>query len=383
MNNVNNNTISDGMYFATILIKYKKFILITTLVAAITSVIISLLLPIWYASTINFVPPIESSSKSSTSGIGAALKEFGVSKIGGGGADEYTMLVFLNSRSVADSMIKKYDLVKRYNMADGYYVEVRDEFWNNVKVEYLKEGNYELTVWDKDSLIAADMANDFIVITNHFAEVTKNEELKTNVEYLTNRIASIDSTINVISAELGKFTNDKSFFSPEEQSKAAATALGSVKSTELEYGIVYEYFLKMFGENDPQTQNAKTLLNTAKKKTEDALSKPGFIGNFALRDATPIAVEYFKKYADIEALTKTKALITTSLEKANLDYHNNNINFFVVDKAVPSDKKDKPKRVLICAGGTFTGFFISILIVLIFNGIKIASKQAKMLNSNI
>jgi hypothetical protein len=334
-NNTKNNTISDGLYFVAILLKYKVFIIIMTIIAAITSVIISFLLPIWFASTVNFVPPMESSTKSSASGISAALKEFGVSKIGGGSKEEYTMLVFLNSRSVADSMIKKYNLVKRYGMEQKYYSEVREEFWDNVKVEYLQEGNYELTVWDQDNTLAAEMANDYIEITNYFAEKTNNDELTANIEYLTNRIASIDSTIGVISKQLGEISKNKSMFSPEEQSKAAATALASIKSTELEFGLYYDYYKKMFGEDDLQTQNAKELLATARKKTNDIFSKPGFIGDFALQDAAPIAVDYLTKYADIEALTKTKAILTTSLEKANLDYHNNNRNFFIVDKAVP------------------------------------------------
>ena len=372
---------SDGLYFFAVLIKHKLFIIIMTIIAAITSVVISFLLPIWFSSTVNFVPPMESASKSSTSGLSSIMKEFGASKIGSSSKDEYTMLVFLNSRSVIDSMIRKYDLIKRYDMEKNYYRDVRKEFLSNVKVEYLQEGNYELTVWDYDSVLAAEMANDYIEVTNYFAEKTRNEELTANINYLTNRISSIDSVIGEISEELWKISKGKSMFAPEEQSKAAATALASIKATELEYEVYYDYYSKMLGEDDPQTQNVKELYSAAKSKVNDAFSKPGFIGNFALQDAAPIAIDYLTKYADIEALTKTKALLITSLEKANLDYHNNNRNFFIVDKAIPSDVKDRPKRVLICAGGTFSGFILSILIVLIFNGLKIASKQAKLINS--
>ena len=374
------NTPSDGLYFFAIMLKYKKFILITTFVAAITSVIIAFLLPKWYASTVNFVPPMESSSKSVGGGIGSMMKEFGLAKVGGSGSDEYSMLVFLNSRSVADSMIKKYDLIKRYEMEDDYYVDVLKEFFSNVDPEYMKEGNYFLTVWDKDSLLAAEMANDYIEITNHFAEKTKKDEAKANVEYLTNRLASIDSTINTISNELGKISKENALFSPEEQAKAAANALANLKATEYEYAIYSDYFGKMFGEDDPSTQNAKELTSFAKKKVEDALSKPGFVGNFAIKDVTPIAVEFLVKTAEIEALTKTKAFLTTSLEKAQMEYYNCNKNFFIVDKATPTDKKDKPKRLFIIAGGAFSGFILSILIILAFNGFRIATIQANEIN---
>jgi len=371
---------SDGMYFVAVLLKYKLFIIITTFIAAITSVVISLLLPIWFFSSVSFVPPQDSPSKSSASGLSSVMKDFGVSKIGGSNKDEYTMLVFLNSRSVADSMIKKYDIVKHYKMEDQYYSDVRKEFNNNIKIEYMEEGNYLLTVWDKDKELAAEMANDYINVTNYFAEKTRNDELKSNVEYLTKRIASIDSTINIISTELGKLTQDKSLFSPEDQAKAAATALATLKEIEYEGEIYYDFYRNMYGEDNSNTQNTKELVEAVKNKVEKAFSKPGFIGNFALENITPIAVDYITKYADIEALTKTKALLTTMLEKSKLDYYNNNKNFFIVDKAIPADKKDKPKRALIVVGGTFSGLILSILIILIFNGLKIASKQAKMLS---
>jgi capsular polysaccharide biosynthesis protein len=378
--NIKNNIPSDGLYFVAVLLKYKVFIIIITLIAAITSVFISLfIMSIWFAATVNFVPPQEASSKSSASGLSSMMKDFGISKMGSNSKDEYTMLVFLESRSVMDSMIKKYDIVKRYEMEDAYYVDVRNVFRDNVKIEYMEEGNYNLTIWDKDGALAAEMANDYIVITNYFAEKTHRDELNANVEYLTNRMASIDSTITAISIELGKISQTKGFFSPEEQAKAAASALAEIKAIELEYGIYYDFYNKMYGEDDPYTQNAKELLTTAKGKVDDAFAKPGFIGNFALKDVTPIAVDYLVKYAEIEALTKTKAILTTSLEKAKLDYYSNNKNFFIVDKAVTPDKKDKPKRLLVCAGGTVGGFVISLLIVLIFNGLKIASRQAKQL----
>ena len=381
-NNANNTMPSDGLYFFAVLLKYKKFVLITTLIAAITSVIISFLLPKWYASTVNFVPPVESSSKSAGGGISSMMKEFGLSQVGGTKGDDYSMLVFLDSRSVADSMIKKYDLIKKYKMEDDYYVEVLKEFRDNIKVEYMKEGNYYLTVWDKDSILAAEMANDYIEITNYFAEKTKKDESEANVEYLTNRLASIDSTINTISNEIWEISKEKSLFSPEEQGKAAATALANMKSIEYEYGIFYDYYSKMFGDDDPNAQYFNEFINSAKKKVDDAFSKPGLIGNFAINDVAPIAVDFVVKTAEIEALTKTKAFLTTSLEKSKMEYYNSNKNFFVVDKAVPTDKKDRPKRLFIVAGGTFSGFILSVLIILIFNGFRIASIQAKEIIDN-
>lgn len=381
-NEIKNERPNETLYFFAVILKYKWFIIIMTIISAITSVVVAFLLPVWFASTISFVPPTESGStiSSSTSGLSSMMKDFGLSKIGGSAKEEYTMLVFLQSRSVMDSIIRKYDLAKVYDIPDSLPSEVRKEFAANVDIAYLDEGNYELTVWDTDKQRACDIANDYVRITNQVAEKTHQEELNVNVRYFTERINSINETIVTITNELSILSKSKGIFSPEEQAKAAGEALSNLKSTAMEFGIMYDYSKMVAGDDDPQTITYKGLYETAQKKAEEALTKPGFVGNFALNNAAAPAVQYLTKYADIEALTKVKALLTTSLEKAQLEARDARHNFFVVDKAIPADKKDKPKRIFIVAGGTLGGTLLSVFILLLVNGVKVSIKKAKKIN---
>ena len=379
-NNNQNNPHSEGLYFWAVMLKYKKPLIIMTIISAIISVVISLHLPVWYASTVSFVPPKSSGdSFANSSGLGSMMRDFGLSRIGGKSSSEYTMLVFLQSRTVGDSIIKKYDLENVYDIKTGRASDVREEFWSNVKINYLDEGNYELTVWDTDAQRASNIANDFVIITNEIAERTYKEELGVNVRYLTGRINSIDSTITVISQEISKITEQKHLFSPEEQARTAGTALGEIKALAMQYEILYEFNKNNYGANDPTTINLKEMMAAAQNKINEAYTRPGFIGNFDLRDITPIAVDYLTKYADIEALTKTKAMLVTALEKAVLESNNNVYNFFIIDEAIPADKKDKPKRAFVVAGGTVGGFAITLFIILLVNGIKTANRKAKQI----
>ena len=146
--------------------------------------------------------------------------------------------------------------------------------------------------------------------------------------------------------------------------------------------MAYNVYKNNYGADDPLTLNFKEFLNEAQKKISDAYSKPGLVGNFSLKEAVPISVNYLTKYADIEALTKTKAMLTTTLEKTLLDSRKNVQNFFIIDKAIPADTKDKPKRSFIVAGATLGGFIFSILVVLLITGFKIAVKQAELINNS-
>lgn len=376
----NYNTPSDGLYFFAILYKHKIFILAITLIAAIVSIIAALNMPVWYASTVSFVPPRENEDPSA-SGLNTALRGLGLaSSLTRKRSLEYSMMVFFTSNAVVDSVIKKYNIAELYDIPETEITNLRKAFQGNVDVDLTDNGNYELTVWDTDKNLAAEIANDYVEITNALAARIYREEIDVNVEYLVKRINSIDSTIIEITNELAKLTRTKNIFSPDDQAKAASAALGEIKSLSMQYEMLYNVYKNNFGDDDPTTLTLKELVNSANNKVKESYSKPGLVGNFSLKEATPIAVSYLTKYADIEALTKTKAMLITSLEKTLLDSRKNIQNFFIVDKAIPADKKDKPKRSFIVAGATLGGFILSILFVLLMNGFKIAVKQANLIN---
>ncbi len=373
---------SDASYLFALIHRHKLFISIITLLAAIGSTIVSLMLPVWYASTVNCVPPQESGSSFSSglSGISSVMKNFGLSKIGSKNSQEYTMVVFLESRSVIDSVIKKYDLAKTYDIPDSLMTEIRKEFLYNRSIDYTDEGNFEIKIWDTNRQRAADMANDYVQITNYFANKTHKEELEVNLKYIRNRISSIDSMINTISIDLAKISKKNLMFSPEEQAQAASKAIAEIKSYALQCETMYGFYKQMYGEEDPNTIMAKKMLETANQQVKDAFNKPGLMGNFALEETTPIAVDYLTKYTDIEALTKTKALLTTTLEKTIIDHRKYINNFFIIDKAIPADKKDKPKRAFIVAGSTIGAFVLCVFILLIINSYKLAIKNMNEIN---
>jgi tyrosine-protein kinase Etk/Wzc len=251
----------ESFYIFALLFKNKWVIITGTLVGIIASVIIALMLPNWYKSTTNVVPPNddETGLGSAISGISSALKEFGLTKLGGQGGEAYTYLVILESRTVKDSMIKKYELHKTYDIPDTNLIELRKEFEGNLDITYEKEGNYTISIWDKDANRAAIMANDYVQIANALAVRIARQEAKMNTEYLEKRIGKIDSTIDVLSNDLEKYSEKYMLFSFDEQAKAIASAYAEMKAQEMQYDIMYDMYKNTYGANDPMTQDLKSI----------------------------------------------------------------------------------------------------------------------------
>jgi len=371
----------DGMYLTALLFKYKKIIIATIIASAIISTAVAFLLPVWYTASTNVVPPQTSMTglESAMGNISSTLRDIGLARVGGSSSSGYSLTVILLSRSVKDSMIKKYDLRKVYKMENDKYEDLLKEFESNLDVTYDKEGNYVISITDRDPNRAAQMANDYVQIANHFAAELFKKESNFNRLYMEQRVKSIDSTISALSHELGTLSQQSLMFSPEEQARAVSQAIVELKAQVYQTEIEYDLLRTTFGENDALTQVKKKILEETRKKLNEAMNKPGFAGNFKIDESGRIGIECTKLLTEIEALSKAKAYLVPLYEKLRLDEVKNIKTLYVLDEAVPPTKKSKPKRVLIVAGSVLGSFvLVVLLILLVHNYIEFRNKYQKL-----
>lgn len=356
----------DSFFFFALLIKRKWIVIVPVIIAAIASVIITLMMDDWFESTVNVVPPKTSGSafEGTVSGVSSMLKEFGLTKLAGMKSDGYSFLVILESRTIMDSMISKYNLGEVYDIEPEKMYLIRKSFLKNSEITYESEGNYTVTIWDKDPQRAADMANDYVEIANKHAQYIFHTESKINREYLERRFEMIDSSMNALAVQMDEISRKYLMFSPEDQGRAIAVALSDLKAELMKQEIVYDIVNTKYGENDPMTAIQKDVIRNLREKVKDAESKPGFGGDFALRDIGNIGMRYYRILADLETFAKVKAFLTPMLEEARINENRMLHNLFVVDKAIPADRKSYPKRSLIVLGSVVGVFILAVLYII-------------------
>ncbi len=367
------------------LLKHKWVIIIFTLVLTLGSVFFAMNMDVQYKSTVNVVPPSNSADGllgGALSGISSKLKDFGITKVAGGGSggQSYDLSVLMESRTVLDSMVNRFDLIKSYKVEKESKELARKIFRSNVEIVNYKEGNIEFSVWDGNPERAAEMANEYVKIVNAKAVIMNQKEAAANIKYLEQRLTHTDEIISKLGDSLSIYSKKYQIYSPEDQASVYSEALSDLTATVMKAETEYEITKNKLGENDPYTKMLKDYVGEARKKLQESKTEPGLIGNFSLNDVSKVGMEYMRLYTEYEAHSKMKIYLMPTLEKTKLDLVTNNNYLFVVDDAIPAENKDRPKRSYIVMG-TFAGSFIlSIVLVLflnMYNNVKLRLRNFK------
>lgn len=355
-----------GIEFLALLLKHKVFLLVTTILGGGIALGITLTLPNWYEATVNFVPPNnpQSGMSSMLGNVSSALKDFGLGKLGSKG-EAYSYIVILQSRSFQDSLIQRFELAKEYELPDSLMDEIRLNLKKNMEISYLPDGNYTITFVSKNPQKAADMANYSVKIANTIALNLQQQEASVNRLYMEQRLQNADSALTRIGDSLKKFAKKNQVFSPLDQAKALTTALAEMKAAVIKQEIQVQTYKNAYGEDDPSTKLQKQNLEELRAQVYKAEHEAGFGGNFAMTDAMDVGVPYLRLFTDFEAMSKVKAFLLPMLEQARLDEFRQSPTMYVLDAAVPANKKARPKRSLIAGGAALGVFILGSLFVLL------------------
>lgn len=346
------------------LLRFKWLIIGLSLATTVGVYVYVRTLPEYFKATINCVPPAVDAGGlgGALGGISSTLKDIGLSKLSGKSSDSYEFIAILFTRTIRDSMINRFDLVKEYRMENEPMKDVRSELDNNLEVNFHAEGNYEISIWSNEPHKAVEMCNAFVLYANEITNRIHRAEAEKSASYLEKRLVVMDSVLAALTDSLGRYSKVYRLYSPLDQATASASALADSKAELLKQETILGMLEQNYGASDPQVRSTRALVDQLRVQFENAQTKPGFAGNFALTDAAGIGAQYMSVFAEFEAYTKLKAFLLPSLEQARLDMNKSAPSLIVIDSPVAAEKRDKPKRTFISIG---TGLGIGILTTLI------------------
>ena len=346
-----------------VVVKRKRLIMKLCGVAALISVVGSLMLPNIYVATAKVLPP----QKDSGGGLTAMLGQAGglgnlaglASGMGfGGSSDLY--LGILKSRSVADAVIKRLDLQKV--LKQKTQEETRKALEGAVKMEGgKKDGIISIAAESKDPKMAALLANTFVEELGKKSVQLNLTKAGTERVFLEKRLDIVREDLKRAEESLRSFEEKNKAIKVDSQAAASIQGIARLKaeiiSREVQLASLRSY-------QTDESQEVK-VMQTAIGKLRSQLG--GLIGNGSSGDGIPnigsapnLGIEYLRRMRELKTQEAIFEQLTKQYELAKLNEAKDSSSLQVLDEAVVPTKKSKPMRSLIVVLATVTAFFIGV-----------------------
>jgi uncharacterized protein involved in exopolysaccharide biosynthesis len=352
--------------YLIILLKRKKLIIGITLGAAVITAIISFIMPPMFKAETAILPPQQSSSMASQ-----LLSQMGAGGLTGfvGGAlgiqtpsDLYVGM--LKSNTVADRIIDRFDLMKLYN--SEFREDVREELIEDVldATSDKNSGIITITIEDKDPKRAADMANAFVDELKNLNKGLAVTEAAQRRLFFEEQLKDTKTSLMKAEEAMKSFQEKTGALQVEEQAKAVIEGIANLRAQIVAKEVEIQVMKTYSTPNNPDLQMAEEAARGLKTELNKFEAKGGS-GHDPLMPTgrmPGVGTEYVRKLRDLKFNETLFELLTKQYELARLDEARDAAIIQVIDKAVPPQKKAKPKTILLIAVAACVGFFLSVLL---------------------
>lgn len=329
--------------FLLILARRKKVVLGLPLAGAVLSIAVSFMLPNVFKATTTLLPPQQSQS-----GAAAILSQLGgVANAAAGIAgiknpnDLYASM--LKSRTVADKLVARFDLVKAYDVDSRE--QARRILADNTSIVAGKDGLITLDVEDKDKTRVAEIANAYVdellrlTRTLAITEASKRrlffeQQLQAAKDNLANAEAALKGAIDV-----------KGVVSVDAESRAIVETVGRLRAQISAKQIQLNSMQAFVTPNNPDYRRVQEEL--ASLKAELSRLESGDPHDDSAPSQDTGGLQNIKLLRDVKYDQMLYELLAKQYEAARLDEAKDVSIVQVLDKAVVPEKKYKPKRTMI------------------------------------
>jgi len=368
INEKNTNTLATYLY---ILVKWRKFIIVTFIIVSTLTAIFTLIMPKTFIARAVILPP-----KGMDSDISSFLSNISLAGINFGGASDETnsFLAILKSRTIMESMIKQFNLIERYEVEDvdealralekNIDVEIQEEATIAVSVKAQTGALSNDTEDDSVRLVAAEMTNFLLQELDRINKELKTTQARYHRIVIERRYNENKTDMVTAENEMKNFQEKYGVIALSEQLQAAITAAAELETQIVASEIKLRALSTSLSPDHPKILETKITINELK----DALNKMkyGYTSDEssmslypAFKDAPELGIQFIQLKRELEVQNQIYEFLTLQYEQAKLQELKDTPTVQVLDEAVPIQRRASPKRALTVMVAGFMAIMVS------------------------
>jgi len=353
---------SRSLSFFRLCLTKKKPLLIFNIIVIVLSVIVSLLLPNWYKSTVTVLPSDAKGSLFGTISMMSGLGGLGGGLLGGESTDYNRYLAILQSRTLFEKMEKKYQLHKKYD--NEYYEDTLDEIESNIDAEVGDEMQIRISFYDKDQDLVSEMTNYLVQCLDSINIDLATKAARGNKEFIGDRLNMTMDSIITLENEITQFMMDEKLLDLENQIIFGIQIAAELKAQIISKEAELYTARKQFNENSPIIKNLELQIESLGKKYEEFFKENDSERLIPAFNKVP---QYQKKYLEIrrrsEYSKKLVEFLGPQFEQARIEEAKDIPTLQILDTPIRPERKAKPKRSIIVLASLAFGLIFSLYYV--------------------
>lgn len=350
-----------------VLVKRKRLIGFIVGGAFVVSVIITLLLPKWYATTAQILPPQSEGGMDMLSRLPAEMSGLAGGFLGVKSTGDLWVGI-LNSQRILDAIIDRFRLKERYGAST--IEDARSALKGVVRIEKAKKGEIiSITVEEKDPEMAAAIANAFIEEldwVNRSLVMTAGQRTRTFVE---TRLREAKEALTRTEEEVRLFQDRNRAVKLDDQSKAIIEAIGAIKGLLMAKEVELQTLLSFATPTNPHAQLLKSEIEGLREQLNELEEGKGRPGSPSPKDIfiptthiPNLSLQYMRLLREAKIQETLYGLLTQQYEMARIQEAKDSPTIQALDVAKVPEKRSWPKRQRIVLLSTLTAAFTSFFV---------------------
>jgi len=350
----------------------RRFIFRATVWGALISTLIAFLIPKRFQTTARLMPPDQGSP-----GIGMAMMAAASGNIGsqigsslgsmagdllGLKSSSDLFIGILQSRTVQDDVINKFDLRKVYS--DRRMEDAREDLGKNTGFSAdRKSGIITIQVVDKSPTRAAAMAGEYINELNQVVTLLNTSSAHRERVFLEDRLTQVKQDLETAEKNFSEFATKNTALDIPTQGKAMIEAAATLEGQFIAAQTELEGLKQVYADGNVRVRSTQARVDELRRQIETSLgSKSGDprIDNGpkrqslypSIRELPALGVGYADLYRNTKIQEAVFQTLTQEYELAKVQEAKETPSVKVLDPPDVPEKKSFPPRLLIIALGT-------------------------------
>lgn len=346
-----------------VLAKRKKLIIGITFGGAMIAAIASLLMTPIYKAETKILPPQQGSSSMTSQLLGQLGGFAGLAGGSLGKTSNDLYLALLKSRPILDNMIDKLKLMEFYEVKSRE--DARKVLVSALKTQDdKKSGIVSIGVEGKDPKMAADIANAFVDELRAYNKRLALTEASQRRLFFEEQLKDAKEALIKSEEAMQGFQEKTGALKIDDQARAVIEGIAQLRAQIAAKEIELRVMRSFATPQNPDLQRVEAELGGLKVEMAklEARGGSGYDPLMPTGRMPQVGTDFIRRMRDLKYNETLYEIMAKQYEMAKLDEAKDAVIIQVIEKAIPPEKRIKPKRSQMVMIATFAGFFISVFV---------------------